>query len=77
MELTDILEKLLIKNSLVTAFAVVGIVTFASYSLSKYFTKGRLNGSSIAILFGLLMAYVGGRLTGGAKAFLIFRSLPE
>ena len=67
MELTDILEKLLIKNSLVTAFAVVGIVTFASYSLSKYFTKGRLNGSSIAILFGLLMAYVGGRLTGGSK----------
>ena len=67
MELTDILEKLLIKNSLVTAFAVVGIVTFASYSLSKYFTKGRLNGSSIAILFGLLMAYIGGRVTGGSK----------
>ena len=67
MEFTDILEKLLIKNSLVTAFAVVGIVIFASYSLSKYFTKGRLNGSSIAILFGLLMAYVGGRLTGGSK----------
>lgn len=65
--LIEITEKLLIKNSLVTAFAVVGIVTFSSYALSKYLTKGKLNGSSIAILFGLLMAYVGGRVTGGSK----------
>ena len=67
MEFVGILEKILVKNSLVTAFAVVGIVTFGSYALSKYLTKGKLNGSSIAILFGLLMAYVGGRITGGSK----------
>ena len=67
MGLIDILEKILVQNSLVTAFAVVGIVTFGSYALSKYLTKGKLNGSSIAILFGLLMAYVGGRITGGSK----------
>lgn len=65
--LIEIAEKMLIKNPLVTAFAVVGLVTFVSYALSKYFTKGRLNGSSIAILLGLLMAYVGGRITGGSK----------
>lgn len=67
MELIEILEKVLVKNSLVTAFAVVGLVTLASYTLSKYLTKGKLNGSSIAILFGLFMAYVGGRMTGGSK----------
>jgi len=60
-------ENILVKNPLVTAFAVVGTVTFVSYALSKYLTKGKLNGSSIAILFGLLMAYVGGRVTGGSK----------
>ena len=44
MEFVGILEKILVKNSLVTAFAVVGIVTFGSYALSKYLTKGKLNG---------------------------------
>ena len=67
MGLIEIAEKLMIKNPLVTAFAVVGSVTFVSYALSKYLTKGKLNGSSIAILLGLLMAYVGGRMTGGSK----------
>ncbi|MEN6422228.1 MAG: malonate transporter subunit MadM, partial [Smithella sp.] len=67
MEFVGIFEKILVKNSLVTAFALVGIVTFVSYALSKYFTKGKLNGSSIAILFGLLMAYVGCRMTEGSK----------
>ena len=67
MELFEIIIKILIKNPLVTAFAVIGTVILTSYTLSKYLTKGRLNGSSVAILFGLLMAYAGGSITGGSK----------
>ncbi|SDI42755.1 malonate transporter subunit MadM [Alteribacillus bidgolensis] len=52
-------------NSLVTAFAVVGITMYFSYFLSDKFTKGRLHGSAIAIILGLVLAYIGGVSTGG------------
>ena len=54
------IEALLIKYSLVTAFAVVGLITGLSYAISKYITRGRMHGSAIAILLGLVLAYVGG-----------------
>lgn len=60
-------EDVLIKYNLVTAFAVVGITVWLSYLVSKYLTRGRIHGSAIAIFVGLLLAYFGGKLTGGSK----------
>ena len=67
MELLDALQQVLTKYSLVTAFAVVGVIVWASYFASKKLTGGRLHGSAIAILAGLSLAYVGGIATGGKK----------
>ena len=63
----EILEKVARENGLVTAFAVVGLVVMVSRLLSRKFTSGRVQGSAIAILIGLALAYVGGKLSGGTK----------
>lgn len=64
--MTD-LSELLIKNGLLFAFAFVGATMWLSYWLSNRFTNGRIHGSAIAILVGLVLAYVGGVTTGGSK----------
>jgi len=61
----DLLGTVLIRNGLVTAFAFVGVTVWLSYLVSNRLTGGRLHGSAIAILVGLLLAYVGGVVTGG------------
>jgi malonate transporter MadM subunit len=63
----DVLEAVLIKNGLITAFAFVGAAVWISYFLSDRLTRGRLHGSAIAILIGLAAAYIGGVVTGGEK----------
>ena len=63
----EFLEPVFAKYSLVTAFVVVGLTLWISKFLSRHLTLGRVHGSSLAILFGLVMAYVGGELTGGKK----------
>jgi malonate transporter MadM subunit len=52
-------------NALITAFAFVGLVMWASAALSKHLTFGRIHGSAIAIMIGLALAFVGGISTGG------------
>lgn len=54
-------------NGLITAFVIVGVITWLSYEASKRLTKGRLHGSAIAIVVGLVLAYIGGDITGGKK----------
>jgi len=66
-ELLVAIQIVLAKYSLLTAFAVVGATVWFSYLISDRLTRGRLHGSAIAILLGLLLAYVGGLLTGGKK----------
>jgi len=61
----DLCSQVLIKNGLITAFALVGIIIWVSYFLSNRLTKGRLHGSAVAIFTGLLLAYIGGVITGG------------
>ncbi|MEE8385275.1 MAG: malonate transporter subunit MadM, partial [Dehalococcoidia bacterium] len=61
----DLLAEVLIRNGLVTAFAFVGITVWVSYLVSGKLTRGRIHGSAIAILLGLILAYVGGVVTGG------------
>ena len=61
------LTHLFVEEGLVAAFAMVGAVMWLSYVLSKRLTFGRVHGSAIAIVIGLALAYVGGRLTHGHK----------
>lgn len=61
----DILETVFIGNSLLVAFAVVGLTIWISYAIADKFTHGRIHGSAIAITLGLIAAYFGGRATGG------------
>ena len=62
-----IIERAAKDNGLVAAFAVVGLVMLVSGVISRRLTFGRVQGSAIAILIGLALAYVGGRITGGTK----------
>lgn len=59
--ITDVLER----NDLLFAFVVVGGLMLVSGWLSKTMTRGRLQGSAIAIILGLALAYIGGVQTGG------------
>ena len=63
----DILSAVLLKNSLLSAFAFVGLTVWLSYWVSNKFTAGHVHGSAIAIAAGLLLAYIGGISTGGSK----------
>ena len=63
----EILQKAAAQNGLVTAFAAVGLVMLLSMQISKHLTMGRVHGSAIAIVIGLLLAYWGGISTGGHK----------
>lgn len=61
----DIIEKVFLRNSLVVAFAVIGVTIWISYFLADKLTNGRIHGSAIAIALGLVAAYFGGVATGG------------
>jgi len=63
----EIIQKAAAQNGLVTAFAVVGVVMFLSMQISKRLTMGRVHGSAIAIVIGLVLAYWGGITSGGHK----------
>lgn len=67
MTVLETLGDVLVKNGLVTAFAFVGMVVWLSYLVSDKLTGGRVHGSALAILVGLVLAWVGGVATGGAK----------
>lgn len=62
---TDLITSVANKYGLVVAFALVGALMWASYFCSKHLTRGRIHGSAIAILLGLLLAFVGGVQTEG------------
>lgn len=61
------LQNVLVKNGLVTAFAVVGLTVWVSYFLADKLTRGKLHGSALAILLGLVFAWIGGLVTGGKQ----------
>jgi malonate transporter MadM subunit len=61
------LEHVFVEQSLVAAFAVVGALILVSNVAARRLTNGRVHGSAIAIVLGLVLAYFGGVLTGGKK----------
>src|ERR1043165_4525741 len=63
----EIFEKAAKENGLVAAFAVVGLVVLGSGFISRKLTFGRVQGSAIAILIGLALAYAGGKISGGTR----------
>lgn len=71
----ETLATVLEKNALITAFAFVGILVWVSYLLSERLTRGHVHGSAIAIAIGLLLAYVGGKYTGGSNGIADFTLL--
>ena len=52
----DIIETVFLRNSLVVAFAVIGVTIWISYFLADKLTNGRIHGSAIAIALGLVAA---------------------
>jgi len=65
--MNDSIVSLVDKYHLIAAFAVVGLTMYIAYWLSRHLTAGRLHGSAIAIIIGLVLAYVGGVSSGGSK----------
>ena len=63
----EIFQKAAQDNGLVAAFAIVGLVILASGFISRKLTFGRIQGSAIAILIGLTLAWDGGKVSGGTK----------
>lgn len=55
----ETLIEILVKNGLVFAFLIVGIIMYGSYIISKKITNHRIPGAAIAISIGLVIAYFG------------------
>src|SRR4051812_32782082 len=63
----EAISDLFIRNGLVVALLVTGLIMIVSSWISRTFTNGKIPGPAIAIVSGLLLAYVGGAITGGKK----------
>jgi malonate transporter MadM subunit len=63
----QLIDKTILDNPLVVAFAFVGAVVWISNLLARHLTGGRVAGSAIAVLAGLGLAWYGGALTGKTK----------
>lgn len=63
----EIISKFLEKNGIVFTFLVVSLIIYFSELISVKATNKKIPGSAIAIIIGLLLAYVGGVATGGEK----------
>lgn len=64
--MSPVIEKVLTDYGLLTAFALVGLTMAVAYWASDKLTRGRLHGSAIAILIGLVLAAVVGGKKGVA-----------
>ncbi len=71
----EYITTLLVKNGLIVAFLVTGIVMYFSEWLSKTLTNKKIPGSAIAIFSGLVLAYIGGKITGGNKGIADIKQL--
>lgn len=64
--LTEIFVSIFVENAFVMSFFLVGIIVMVSSWVSKL-VGGRIHSSAIAIFLGLVLAYIGGKVTGGTK----------
>lgn len=63
----DIILNLFVKNGLVMAFMIVGVISMFAQFVSAKVTRGRIHASAIAIFLGLVLAYVGGSVVPGGE----------
>ncbi len=63
----NLITEILGKNGLVVAFLATGCILWLSFQLSDKILRKKVPGSAIAIVAGLLLAYLGGSITGGSK----------
>ena len=70
MAMYESLMKVVTGYGMISGFALIGATMWLSYWLSDKLTKGRLHGSAVAILIGLLLSYIGGVVTGGQKGLV-------
>ena len=63
----EILNQLIAKNELIFAFLVIALVVFLSDVFAKKIFRNKIPGAAIAILLGLVLAYLGGIYTNGEK----------
>lgn len=73
--INEALSAVLAKNGLITAFVFVGFLVWVSYQISTRLTRGHIHGSAIAIALGLVLAWVGGSMTGGSQGLADFSLL--
>lgn len=66
-EILNIIVDLFVKNGFVMAFLIVGIIAMFANFIAAKVTRGRIHASAVAIFLGLILAYIGGRFTGGTK----------
>ncbi len=55
----EIIEHIIAKNGLLFAFLFVGIIMLFSFLVSKKLTRNKIPGVAIAIIIGLLLAFLG------------------
>jgi malonate transporter MadM subunit len=63
----DVLLAVLTRNSLIAGFVIIGALIWFAYLVSNTLSRGRLHGSAIAIFLGLVLAWIGGLVTGGER----------
>ncbi|MVM40034.1 malonate transporter subunit MadM [Spirosoma sp. HMF3257] len=63
----DIITRFLEKNGLIFAFLMVGVIMYSSTVISNRLTNKKIPASAIAIISGLVLAYIGGVYSGGEK----------
>lgn len=63
----DIISRFLEKNGLIVAFMTVGLMMYVSAIMSNRLTNKKIPASAIAIIMGLVLAYIGGIYSGGGK----------
>lgn len=60
MNIINIIKGILIDNAFVMSFMFIALGAFISGIISKYVFKGKLSTSAVAIVVGLIAAYIGG-----------------
>lgn len=63
----DIVVGIFTKNGFVMSFLMIGILSYLATLISDKLLRGRIPGSAVAIFFGLILAYIGGAISGGDK----------
>lgn len=71
----ETLNNLLVKNGLITGFLLVGLLLFLSSWLSAALFKKKIPAAAIAIVLALILAYLGGVVTGGTHGLADIKAL--